>query len=125
MSSEFQLPVVRTQSGGKGGWNKELYTPKPNTTYIVDNKFVYHTDDLGRVRDSSAKLDELVAGARHPGQQTKAGGDDRAMKASLNGGGKGQYGDMEREWADAIRQGKSVEVSVKVNYDGASLRPSS
>lgn len=35
-----------------------------------------------------------------------------------------QYKKIENQWADAIKEGKSVKVSVEVKYDGDSLRPS-
>lgn len=74
----FAIPddAVRIKSGGKGGWEHQLYAPEPNKTYLVDDKFAYVTDDQGRVKEAHGVLEDAprdAAGHR----QTKAGGVDR------------------------------------------------
>lgn len=68
----------RHTSGRKGSrWNKELNNPKPNKAYIVDNKFLFVTDHLGRTVYVKAILtrDGLHDGVdrRHKSQQSEAG----------------------------------------------------
>lgn len=36
-----------------------------------------------------------------------------------------KYKKLENQWSTAINEGKKVSVNVKVNYEGASLRPTS
>jgi toxin YxiD len=35
------------------------------------------------------------------------------------------FGKLEKTWKKALQNGESVEVKIKVNYDGNSVRPSS
>ncbi len=135
--------------GSKGGWNKALNRElKPNHRYIVGS-YTYHTDELGRVRKVSGKLD-LKAMDRNTYQQTKAGkaggikdGLDAdegghliasifkgpgeqinyaAMDGNLN---KGAWQRMETKWAEALKKDPPQVVEVEINaiYDGASKRP--
>ncbi|WP_164479213.1 DNA/RNA non-specific endonuclease [Nakamurella antarctica] len=148
---ETQLPVVRTAAGKPGQWNSELNAPKPNTTYVVDNKFVYHTDSSGRVVKSEAVLDSTSGGVRNthqqrtagnrggrndrqPGDQgghiygTQYGGPDEdinitGMKAELNAVGTREYGKLEDIWKKAADAGTPVNVKIEFSYKGNSTRP--
>lgn len=139
--------VVQLVSGSKGAWTTDLNLPRPNTTYVVDGKFVYATDDAGRVYKSSATLDDLIAGERNGYQQRVSGRADRlptdqgghiygtqfggpgeainltAMRADLNSTGLREYYQMEQQWAGAIKDGKSVDVTVEIEYAAGSARP--
>lgn len=60
-SSGRPLIVREVDSGDAAkGWNKELMNPAPNTHYIVDKKFHYYTDDIGRVVRVEARLDRVL-----------------------------------------------------------------
>jgi hypothetical protein len=68
----------RLSSGRKGeGWNDELNNPKPSTAYIVDNKFLFVTDELGRTVYVKTVLtrDGMLDGVdqRNRGEQLRAG----------------------------------------------------
>ena len=86
----------------------------------------------------------LEKGVRNKGDQLKAGGDDRlpgdhgghlianryagsgeidnllAMAAIVN---NSKYKIIENRWGNALREGKEVEVTINVVYDGSSKRP--
>lgn len=68
--------AVRVSSGQKGAWNKDLHRPEPDRTYVVDDTFVYVTDEHGRVREAHGVL-TLDAADRNTYQQGIAGGPDR------------------------------------------------
>jgi filamentous hemagglutinin len=51
-----QVLVVKTNSGTKGGWNKELNNPQPNRIYDVDDYKIYQTDELARVFKGKAEI---------------------------------------------------------------------
>ncbi|AYA39217.1 DUF637 domain-containing protein [Xenorhabdus nematophila] len=135
--------VVKTNSGTKGNWNKELNKPQPNTIYHVDGNKTYHTDSLSRPVDIEASL-TLSSNDRNYYQQRKTGhqgnpGDDGGhligtifngpgeklnmvpMESSLNR--HGAWRDMERTWADELKAGKTVNVKIKPTYSSDSLRP--
>ena len=44
------------------------------------------------------------------------------MNANLN---RGEWKQMENEWAKALRKGKTVKVKIEPLYEGTSLRPES
>ncbi|MEW1821377.1 DNA/RNA non-specific endonuclease [Arthrobacter sp. NPDC080031] len=144
-----QLDTIHLSSGESGSWNRILNNPKPDTTYIVDKKFSYTTDSIGRVSESSARLDTLIAKDRNIYQQRLAGGVDRlpgddgghiygtqfggpgesinitAMRSDLNRLGNRDYYALEQQWAKFIGEGKSIDVDIKMNYSSdSSLRPS-
>ncbi|WP_083939407.1 DNA/RNA non-specific endonuclease [Nocardiopsis chromatogenes] len=50
---------VRSTSGKKGGWSPDLKSPLPEVKYVIDEKYVYHTDSEGRRIYGTAK-DGLV-----------------------------------------------------------------
>ncbi|NYE95582.1 hypothetical protein FHU41_001832 [Psychromicrobium silvestre] len=132
--------VLRTTAGVPGAWNKQLNKVKPNTTYVVDQKFSFKTNASGQVTEGSATLDSLTPGVRNPYQQKIAGVPDRlptddgghifgtqfggpgeainltAMRNDLNRLGKREYYALEQEWAKAIAEGKVVKVKINIDY---------
>jgi hypothetical protein len=134
--------VVELNSGKKRNWNKELNNLKPNTIYRVDDRYDYHTDEYGRVSKVEGTLDHKTMD-RNTYQQCKAGrcgesGDEGGhliasifagpgeglnilpMNANLN---KGEWKKLENSWANALKEGKKVEVKIEPVYLGDGKRP--
>ncbi|EPL6457046.1 DNA/RNA non-specific endonuclease [Providencia rettgeri] len=142
--SSTEHKVVDIKSGGKGDWNKQLNKPEPNTVYKVDGNNTYKTDSQGRVQSVEAKL-SLNTNDRNSYQQCKAGkcgvaGDEggHLIATRFNGPGeklnivpmnsnlnRGEWKKMENSWADALKNGKQVNVKIEPVYSGQSGRPSS
>ncbi|WP_181949606.1 DNA/RNA non-specific endonuclease, partial [Yersinia aleksiciae] len=143
-SSGSDLKVIELNSGNKGNWSKDLNKPEPNTLYKVDGNKTYQTDDLGRVNAVEADLLSAVKD-RNTYQQCKAGkcgldGDEGGhliasifdgpgeklnlvpMDGNLN---KGAWKQMENTWANALKDGKQVNVKIEPVYSGDSVRPES
>jgi len=145
-----KLDTITLDPGKKGSWNKKLNKDlNPNSNYKVGN-YTYKTDELGRVKGVSGKLD-LSKVDRNTYQQGKAGKldgikdgltDDEgghliasifkgpgeqinyaAMDGNLN---KGAWKRMENNWAKALKGDppKKVEVNIRAFYDGENKRPS-
>jgi hypothetical protein len=55
------LPVHKEQSGRDGHWNTRLMAPEPAAVYVVDERYVYVTDDHGRVAHAEGWLGWLPA----------------------------------------------------------------
>nr|WP_318526928.1 DNA/RNA non-specific endonuclease [Xanthomonas sacchari] len=129
---------VDVSAGQKGGWNKDLNKPEPNTIYNVDGNKVYRTNANGDVEYVEASL-SLSNKDRNTSQQCKAGkcglADDEGghlvasifdepgeklnlvpMNSNLN---KGAWKAMENEWAGALREGKSVKIKIEPSYTGS------
>ncbi len=110
---------------------------------------MYTTDAHGRIIHVDAEDLQLEKAERNLHAQRVVGGDDRiygdgpdhgghliasqflgsgdidnlvAMNGDLN---TNAWRSMEREWANALKDGKKVKVDIKVNYVGDSLRPES
>ncbi len=141
--------VIETTPGQKGGWNKFLNNPEPNTNYKTSDS-LYKTDELGRVDTVSTDLTELVRRDRNnyqQGQAGKTGGikdgleDDHGghliasmfdglgeqinyvpMNKKVNGSG-GEWGSLERIWRSELDRGSVVKVDIKPVYTGSSKRP--
>lgn len=113
-----------------------------NTTY-ERNGYLYETDYQGRVVSVTGKLD-LQKGVRDPYEQRRVGhlgkeGDQggHLIATRFNGSPEGlnlvpqdgnlnnnDWKKMEEEWADAINNGKEVQVKIRVQYpDKQSTRP--
>ncbi|HFF8525196.1 TPA: DNA/RNA non-specific endonuclease, partial [Providencia rettgeri] len=134
--------VVEIKSGGKGDWNKQLNKPEPNTIYKVDGNNTYRTDSQGRVQSVEAKL-SLNTNDRNSYQQCKAGkcgiaGDEggHLIGTRFNGPGEKinivpmnsnlnrvEWKKMENSWAEALKNGKQVNVKIEPVYSGNSARP--
>ena len=134
--------TIKTESGSKGNWNKELNNPQPNKIYIVDGNKKYHTDHLGRVVrvEATLKLDKLD---RNTYQQLKAGklgnADDEGghlIASILNGPGekinmlpmnsnlnRSLWKKLENEWVKSLKEGKTVEVKIEPIYKDTDIRP--
>lgn len=144
-SSPTNPAVVVVNSGKTGAWEKQLNKPQPNTIYHVDGNKTYRTDSLSRPVSVEASL-TLSSNDRNYYQQRKTGhqgkpGDDGGhligtifngpgeklnmvpMEASLNR--YGAWRDMERVWHDALKSGKTVDVTIKPIYTDNTNRPAS
>ena len=111
---------------------------------IYESKgYYYQTDELGRIKAAQGEL-RLEDGVRNKGDQLKAGGDDRlpsdhgghliarifggsgeldnlvAMDAIVN---NSRYRKIENQWKNALQEGKEVNVTIDIVYDGANKRP--
>lgn len=140
------MPVVREVPGQKGAWNDALNGGlQPNTAYVLANGHSYVTDAAGRVTRAEATLDlgKLNTGDRNAYQQVMAGRvggegyDGGHLIATLFGGAgerinlvpqlasvnRGEFREMEKMWAEALRAGKSVKVEVSPVYAGATKVP--
>jgi hypothetical protein len=136
--------VVREVPGQKGAWNDALNGGlQPNTGYVLANGHSYLTDAAGRVVRAEGDLTALLRSDRNLYQQVKAGeiggegyegghligslfggaGEKINLVPQLTGVNRGAYRDMERTWANAIRDGKTVRVEVAPVYAGAGQVP--
>ncbi|MDE1492058.1 DUF637 domain-containing protein, partial [Xenorhabdus bovienii] len=141
-TTNLTVVVVKTDSGTKGNWNKNLNKPQPNTIYHVDGNKTYHTDALGRTNNIEASLN-LSSNDRNSYQQRKSGkqgnpGDDGGhliatiftgpgeklnivpMDANLN---RGNWKRMENSWANALKEDRQVSVKIEAVYSDNSVRP--
>jgi hypothetical protein len=129
------------EGGRKGkGWNEFLNQGlESNKKYLVDSRYLYETDEFGRVQKVSGKL-ELKPRGRNKYQQVRSleikdgiiGEDEggHLIAQIFNGPGEqinyvpqkavlnnGAWKMMEKEWADALKQGKKVKVEISMIYD--------
>lgn len=116
----------------------------PNITY-ERNGITYTTDDKGRIDSWNGKPGYDPENERDENAQTEAGGEDRQegddgghLMAKILGGSsgidnivpmrdtvnRGDYKKLENEIAEAKKQGKDVQDSGRVIYEGDSNRPS-
>lgn len=134
--------IVVVDSGKKGAWNKALNKPEPNTVYQVDGNKTYHTDELTRTTNVNASL-SLSKNDRNTYQQCKTGkcgssGDEggHLIASIFNGPGeklnlvpidgnlnKSAWKQMENTWANALKEGKTVDVNIQPIYSGNNTRP--
>jgi hypothetical protein len=146
---ENDFDVFETEAGNSGDWNKVLNNPEPKKVYYVKNNGIqphkYTTDMSGRVtkvegelklsnRDrngyqQSAKCKKVKDGLPDDqgghliGSRFDGAGEQinlLPMKSNLN---LSAWKNMENTWADAIRQGKKVNVDIRPVYVGISKRP--
>lgn len=138
-TGKIQIDVA---SGSKGDWSKILNNPEANTIYNVDGSYLYHTDELARVNKVEGSLN-LQTFDRNKYQQCVAGkcgaaGDEGGhliasifsgpgeklnivpMNGNLN---KGEWKKLENEWARALGENKTVQVSIQPIYNNATKRP--
>lgn len=135
---------IAAVSGSKGNWSKELNNPQPNKTYKLDGNKKFKTDSLGRTESVEISL-SWSKNNRNTYQQCKAGkygvvGDEGGhlivsifndpgekinlvpMDGNLN---KSEWKKMENSWADALKDGRQVNVKIEPVYTGNSKRPDS
>lgn len=137
--------VIDAAPGSAGRWNGTLNrTLEPNVIYRTDTGHLYHTDSAGRVTRVEGEL-QPGQGARNGYQQRVSGRNDRLptdqgghliatifrgpgeavnlvpMDSNLN---LSAWKQMENRWAEALTEGRSVEVRISPVYQGDSLRPS-
>ena len=115
---------------------------KENIVY-ESKGYYYQTDELGRIKAAQGDL-RLEAGKRNNRDQLKAGYEDRlpddhgghlianifggsgeldnlvAMDAIVN---NSRYRKIENQWKNALQEGKEVNVTIDIVYDGANKRP--
>lgn len=120
-----------------------LKAPPPDHVIVVDEAYVYTTDDIGRVVRAQATLVLRPPGRRKPYQQRTLVGkqpeDDAGhlFAASLGGIGdhlnltpmdrklnRSDFASVENEWRDAVKAGKSVAVTIDLRYRDDGHRPS-
>ncbi len=120
-----------------------LKDPPPDYVIVVDEAFVYTTDDIGRVERAQATLVLRPPGKRKPYQQRTLPGkedDDDAghlFATSLGGIGdqlnltpmdrrlnRSDFASVENEWREAVKANKSVEVTIDLRYRDDGNRPS-
>lgn len=135
---------VVMDGGSTGNWSTELNARnlKPDTDYLV-NGYAYKTDGAGRVTSVEGTLD-LKTADRNGYQQRVSGRDDRLpddqgghlIASIFNGPGDrlnlvpmdgnfnmGAWKTLETRFADALKDGKTVDVNIDVIYNGSSGRP--
>ena len=131
----------------KDGSHLDGKVPKPNVVYEAgEHSYLYRTDEVGRIdrayaEDLQLKLHEgrLPHNSNTPDKEI---GDHAGhIFGDLFGGSPEldnlvsqakdvnlkEYRRIERDWADALKSNppKKVEVDVKINYEGSSMRPTS
>lgn len=153
------IKITNNIISGKGGSlvnsgpvNEFLNKLLPNKTYIIDDAFVYKTDDLGRVISCSADRSKAFKSiSRNPQRNSdiqeyivksldgRNGLDDGGhLFANTTGGPNelinqvpmsrklnrnGQWRELERIEENALKQGKKVTSERKLLYRGSEKRP--
>lgn len=113
------MPVAPEGRGAEGGWHDALNGGlQPNTVYVLANGRSDVTDAAGWVGGEGYDGGHLIA--------TLFGGAGERINlvpqlASVN---RGEFREMEKIRAEALRAGKSVKVEVSPVYAGASKVPS-
>ncbi|WP_052410032.1 DNA/RNA non-specific endonuclease [Paenibacillus durus] len=120
---------------------------KSDVEYTDGNGYKYSTDGNGRISNAQGQL-KLGEGERNPYAQRTVGGTDRLpnddgghlignqfkgsgeidnlvpQNSGINRSG-GEWYKMEKDWANALKEGSSVKVDITPNYSGNSMRPDS
>ena len=121
--------------------------PKPNVVYEAgEHRYLYRTDEVGRIdrayaEDLQLKLHEDRLRHNSNTLDKEIGDHAGHIFGDLFGGSPEldnlvsqakdvnlkEYRRIERDWADALKSNppKKVEVDIKINYEGSSMRPSS
>ena len=139
--------IIAEQGSKTTRWNKDLNKPLAKQKYETDKGYLYETDANRRTIRVEGEL-RLKQNDRSGYQQACAGGNCRlssdhgghliasqfegpgeainivAMDRTLNGS-SGEWYKMEQEWANALKEGKKVEVKIEVFYKNSKdKRPS-
>ena len=161
-SKDFPNSAIRMSKNiitGKGGSlvksgpvNEFLNHLLPNKTYIIDDSFIYKTDDLGRVISCSADRSKAFGKIERNTQRNsdvqkfivnsldgKPGLDDAGHLFANNTGGpnelinqvpmskslnrNGQWRELERIEEEALKSGKKVSSQRNLLYRGSEKRP--
>ena len=147
VAHNIERNVIELEPGYKGHWNKQLNKKlNPNTDYKVGD-CIYKTDEKGRVRNVSAKLNlgKIDRNTYQQGksviikQGTKGVDDGSHLIANMFKGSseqinyipmtkeinRGAWKEMEKKWQSALKEipPKKVEVNINVLYKPASERP--
>ncbi len=136
---------IELEAGEKGNWNKKLNKPlEANKRYNVGG-YLYDTDDLGRVKKVTAKLD-LKKKGRNTYQQKTSVSLKEGVKGQDDGGhliaqifdgpgeqinyvpqrsglNRGEWKSMENKWKKALKENKEVDVKINNIFEGSSKRP--
>jgi hypothetical protein len=140
------LAVTRERSGQKSSWNDNLQTPRPNTAYVIDERFIYETDAIGRVVVVKGQLDWWADQSKrgtYRQKRARLSPDDQgghivarrfggageginlvSQLASCNRPG-GEWFALEGDWARAQAEGDEITVEIELVYpdDEAGRRP--
>ncbi|MGV8830251.1 MAG: DNA/RNA non-specific endonuclease [Breznakibacter sp.] len=143
--AELTDDLVKVKGGSKGSWNELLNKPPIKSHKYQVDKYLYETDELGRVNKVKGEL-EFIERGRNEYQQALSvdlkdgvkGQDDggHLIANILNGPGeqlnylpqtvglnRGKWKTMETAWVDALKAGKKVEVEIVPVFSGSSKRP--
>ncbi|MFE7223594.1 DNA/RNA non-specific endonuclease [Nocardioides sp. NPDC057577] len=145
MQTDRRVQRTLELSSSDPAHRKRLAKPPPDSTVLVDDRFLYRTDDVSRVWQAEATLSEYdpehprnVAAQRNLEDKIKnvdhaghlfarifKGPGDLINLVPMHGSkvNQGQYRRLENLWSDQIQQGKTVEVTIDLDYDGSSRRP--
>lgn len=142
---EGRAPEFETVELSDGTKVKRL---KPNSDYNA-NGYEYKTDAAGRIKEVDGTLKLEKGGRNEYAQRTVGKNDGRLpddqgghligdqfggaggkenlvpMDKGVNNYHKGEWGQMEKNWAKELKDGKEVKVKIEPQYTGESSRPSS
>lgn len=142
-NSKYEIDGDVYETDDNGDIYKKNGELMPNTTY-EKNCITYTTDDKGRISTWGGEPNYTPENERDEGAQIESGGEDRQegddgghLEANILGGSsgnenivpmratvnRGDYKKSENEIAEAKKQGKDVQDSGNVIYDGDSSRP--
>jgi len=149
--SEYDKPlglIVDGTEKTKEDDNGNTYTDEngdllPNTEYVLNGN-IYRTDENGRII-SCESIPKAEKAPRNTVDQDRVGGEDRKrpgdegghiVASEVNGHGdignlipldmrinRSDYRRMEKQIADATKEGKDVKTDTKIIYNGDSKRP--
>lgn len=143
-NTTYEINGDKYETDDNGNIYKKNGELMPNTTY-ERNGYTYTTDENGRITSWGGEAKYEPENERDTNAQTESGGEDRKdgddgghLVARVLGGSsgnenivpmrdtvnRGDYKKSENEIAEAKKQGKDVQDSGRVIYEGDSKRPS-
>lgn len=143
-NTTYEINGDKYETDDNGNIYKKNGELMPNTTY-ERNGYTYTTDENGRITSWGGEAKYEPENERDTNAQTDSGGEDRKdgddgghLVARVLGGSsgnenivpmrdtvnRGDYKKSENEIAEAKKQGKDVQDSGRVIYEGDSKRPS-